>query len=290
MTFLTVSLVVLAAFIHAGWNLLSKRAAIAGPVFVLAQTAVICIVYAPWLAWVLVHDGMTWSWPIVGCILLSAIATLAYTLSLQHGYRVADLSVVYPVARGTGPLLAALGAFLFFGEEPTAARIAGIAAVVVGILLVSTRGKFGAFRQAEGLRGLLWGAATGFLVASYTVVDAYGVEVLAIAPVVLIWFSSAFRTLLLAPHVIANRAQVRARMAGKWWFAVGVGVLAPLGYILILTSLKLGAPLSVVAPMREMSMMLAALLGMTILRERVGPWGLAGCVIMIAGVVLLGLS
>lgn len=290
MTFLTVSLVVLAAFIHAGWNLLSKRAAIAGPVFVLAQTTVICIVYAPWLVWVLVHDGMVWNWPIVGCILLSAITTLAYTLSLQHGYRVADLSVVYPVARGTGPLLAALGAFLFFGEEATASRIAGIAAVVVGILFVSTRGRFGAFRQTEGLRGLLWGAATGFLVASYTVVDAYGVEMLGIAPVVLIWFSSVFRILLLAPHVFANRAEVRTRMAGKWWLAVGVGVLAPLGYILILTSLKLGAPLSVVAPMREMSMMLAALLGMTILRERVGPWGLAGCVMLIGGVVLLGLS
>ena len=290
MTFLTVSLVVLAAFIHAGWNLLSKRAAIAGPVFVLAQTTVICVVYAPWLIWVLAHDGMVWSWPIVGCILLSAVTTLAYTLSLQHGYRVADLSIVYPVARGTGPLLAAFGAFLFFGEEPTTSRIVGIAAVVVGILLVSTRGKFGAFQRSEGLRGVLWGAATGFLVASHTVVDAYGVEMLGIAPVVLIWFSSVFRIFLLAPHTLANRSEIRIRMAGKWWLAVGVGVLAPLGYILILTSLKLGAPLSVVAPMREMSMMLAALLGVTILRERVGPWGLAGCGIMIGGVVLLGVS
>ena len=137
---------------------------------------------------------------------------------------------------------------------------------------------------------MLWGAATGFLVASYTVVDAYGVEMLGIAPVVLIWFSSVLRIFLLAPHTLANRSEIRARMAGKWWLAVGVGVLAPLGYILILTALKLGAPLSVVAPMREMSMMLAALLGVTILRERVGPWGLAGCGIMIGGVVLLGLS
>lgn len=290
MTFLTASLVVLAAFIHAGWNLLSKRAAIAGPVFVLAQTAVICVVYAPWLVWILARDGMIWSWPIVGCILLSSVATLAYTLSLQHGYRVADLSVVYPVARGTGPLLAALGAFLFFAEHPTAPRILGIVAVVAGVVLVSTRGEFGVFRRSAGFRGLLWGAVTGFLVASYTVVDAYGVEALGIAPVVLIWFSSALRTVLLVPHAFATRSQLRARMEGKWWLAIGVGVLAPLGYILILTALKLGAPLSVVAPMREMSMMLAALLGMTILRERVGLWGLAGCVLMIGGVVLLALS
>jgi uncharacterized membrane protein len=79
-------------------------------------------------------------------------------------------------------------------------------------------------------------------------------------------------------------------MRGHWWRAAGVGVLAPLSYILVLRALTLGAPVSVVAPMREMSMMLGALMGMAFLNERVGPPRLLGCAVMIAGVVLLAAS
>jgi uncharacterized membrane protein len=76
-------------------------------------------------------------------------------------------------------------------------------------------------------------------------------------------------------------------MHGFWWIAVGVGLLSPLSYILVLAALTAGAPLSLVAPMREMSMMVGALMGMLILREVVGAWRLAGCGILIAGVILL---
>ena len=77
-------------------------------------------------------------------------------------------------------------------------------------------------------------------------------------------------------------------MRGRWPFAVGVGLLSPLSYILVLAALDMGAPLSVVAPAREMSMMVGALFGMVILREPVGPWRLLGCLVLIAGVILLG--
>jgi uncharacterized membrane protein len=70
--------------------------------------------------------------------------------------------------------------------------------------------------------------------------------------------------------------------------AIGVGLLSPLSYILVLAALDMGAPLSAVAPMREMSMMVGALMGMMILRERVGPWRLIGCAVLIAGVIMLG--
>ena len=133
-----------------------------------------------------------------------------------------------------------------------------------------------------------WGAATGSLIATYTVVDAYGVKTLGIHPVVLDWFSNLLRFVLLAPVVLPNLAYAREVMRGRWLLAVGVGLLSPLSYILVLAALDMGAPLSVVAPAREMSMMVGALFGMVILREPVGPWRLLGCLVLIAGVLLLG--
>jgi uncharacterized membrane protein len=81
---------------------------------------------------------------------------------------------------------------------------------------------------------------------------------------------------------------MRERMRGRWGLAIGVGVLSPLSYILVLAALGMGAPLSVVAPAREMSMMVGALFGMAILREPVGVGRIAGCLVLIAGVMLLG--
>lgn len=113
MAFASLLLVVLASFIHASWNLLAKRAASVGPIFVFAYNLIACIAYAPWVLYVLVQgDGIAWTWIVVGFLLLSGLIHLAYSLCLQRGYQVADLSVVYPVARGTGPMLSTLGAFL----------------------------------------------------------------------------------------------------------------------------------------------------------------------------------
>ena len=160
--------------------------------------------------------------------------------------------------------------------------------MIVGIGLISTQGDLGAFRQPGGQAGVRWGAATGSLIAAYTVVDAYGVKALAIQPVVLDWFSNLLRFFLLAPIVLRDRRRTREVMQGRWHLAVGVGLLSPLSYILVLAALDMGAPLTVVAPAREMSMMVGALFGMVILREPVGAWRLVGCLVLIAGVVLLG--
>ena len=92
---------------------------------------------------------------------------------------------------------------------------------------------------------------------------------------------------LLVAIVIADPRRALDATRGYWSIALGVGLLSPLSYILVLAALTSGAPLSLVAPMREMSMMVGALMGMLILREQVGPWRLAGCGVLIAGVILL---
>jgi drug/metabolite transporter (DMT)-like permease len=187
-------------------------------------------------------------------------------------------------------MLATLGAILLLGERPTGQALSGLAAVVVGIGLIATQGDLSAFRRPGGQAGIRWGTATGGLIASYTVVDAYAVKSLGVAPVVLDWLNNLLRFFFLAPLVIANPRRALASMRGSWWLALGVGVLSPLSYIFVLIALDMGAPLSVVAPMREMSMMVGALMGMVILHEPVGSWRLIGCAILVVGVVLLSSS
>ncbi|GKT19037.1 DMT family transporter [Acidovorax sp. SUPP2522] len=283
-------LVVLAALVHALWNLLAKRAADVGPPFVFAYTAVGAVLYLPWVCWILLRDGMPWSMAVVGIIALSGVLHLGYSLCLQKGYRVADLSVVYPVARGTGPLFSTLGAFVLLAETPTPHGLLGVGAVLAGIGLIATQGRWAMFRQSSAQKGIRWGIATGLLIASYTVVDAYGVKTLAIAPVVLDWCANTVRLSMLLPWMVPGRAQAMRAMQGRWHLALAVGALAPLSYILVLGALSSGAPLSLVAPAREMSMMIGALLGMLVLREPLGRWRLAGCLLLTVGVILLGAS
>jgi len=288
MSYTALTLIVLAALIHATWNLLAKRAAQAGPTFVFAYAVISTAAYLPWMIWLILDGAVSWSLPIIACIALSGAVHLAYSLFLQRGYQVADLSVVYPIARGTGPLLSTVGAFLLLGEDPSAYGIAGLLAIVAGIILISTQGNLSKFRQPAARHGVRWGVVTGTAISGYTVVDAYGVKALGIHPVVLDWCANAVRVVMMLPWIIAHRHLVRQRMRHHWGLAVAIGLLSPLSYILVLLALKIGAPLSLAAPAREMSMMVGALFGMIILREQVGLGRLLGCAILLMGVVMLG--
>ncbi len=111
---------------------------------------------------------------------------------------------------------------------------------------------------------------------------------LGIHPVVLDWLTNFIRFFMIAAIVLANPARARKAMKGYWLLAICVGLLSPLSYILVLTAIDMGAPLSLVAPAREMSMMVAAMFGMVLLGEPVNAWRIAGCLALVVGVVLLG--
>ena len=280
-------LVVLAAVIHASWNLLAKRAAQVGASFVCAYTAFACLFYGPWVCWIIWQGALRWDWAVAACIVLSGLLHLGYSLCLQRGYQVSDLSIVYPVARGTGPAVATIGGVWLMGEGAGISTWMGLAAVVLGIALISSRGRIDAHAQRPLFTGIRWGVATGLFIAGYSIVDAFGVKGLAIAPVVLDWSANVVRLGMLLPWIASNPQQAVCSMRGFWVLAMLVGALSPLSYILVLTALDMGAALSVVAPVREMSMMIAALLAIIILREPLSVGRLAGCVVLSAGVVIL---
>lgn len=286
----SVLLVLLAAVTHASWNLLAKRAAHAGAAFLFWSGLFACAFYAPWAGWLIAAGGIAWDGAMMGCIAASALIHLLYSLALQKGYRVADLSVVYPIARGSGPLLSSLAAFVVFAESPGPLRVLGLLAVVGGILLIATDGRLARLARSESRPGVVWGSATGGLIASYTVVDGFGVKRLGIDAVLLDWFANLLRLIVLAVAIAPKWRASLARMDGHWRAAIGVGLLSPLGYVLVLKAMAAGGPVSIVAPMRELSMMIVAVLGMVLLGEKVGAARLAGCATMVGGVVLLGLS
>jgi len=290
MTVGSVLLVLLAAVTHASWNLLAKRAAHAGAAFLFWSGVFAVLFYAPWAGWLIATGGITWNAAMLLCIAASAVIHLGYSLALLKGYRVADLSVVYPIARGSGPLLSSLAAFVVFAESPNALRVAGLLAVVGGILLIATDGRLARLVRPDARAGVVWGGATGGLIASYTLIDSYGVKRLGIDAVLLDWFANLLRLAMLAIAIVPQWRASLAKMEGHWRAAVGVGLLSPLGYILVLEAMASGAPVSIVAPMRELSMMLVAVLGMAVLGEKVGAARLAGCATMVVGVVMLGMS
>ena len=284
MTFGALCLVLLAALTHASWNISAKVAAESRH-FVWLFSAGSVLVYGPIVMAVLIVEQPRFSPRHWVALSATSVLHLLYSISLQTGYRKSDLSVVYPIARGTGPLVSFIGAAMLLGETPTAQSILGLVLIVGGILLVA--GLVGHHERAPGV-GVFYGLLTGLLIAAYTLNDGYAVKVLMISPFVIDFTGNLFRMLVLAPRAWNDRRRVahEARVYRKP--VIVVSVLGPLGYILVLFAMRM-APVSHVAPARELSTLVGAWFGSRLLRESSGPWRIAGAALIVAGVISLAL-
>ncbi|ASU77939.1 EamA family transporter [Actinopolyspora erythraea] len=281
-------LVVVAAAAHAGWNYFAKRVASGGAAFVWLTAACSTVLYLPLAALVVLRAGLP---PLhIGLlgVVVSAALHLAYFVLLQRGYAVGDMSVVYPLARGTGPLLALLIAVLLLDERPGVTGVAGGLLVVLGVLVI-TSGGGGARPRAGQLAGIGFGLLTGGMIALYTVWDAYAVTVLALSPLLFDWANQLARVVLFAPYAWGRGDRVAGVWANNRREVVLVGLLSPLAYLLVLFAMRL-APVSLVAPARELSIVLAALLAWWLLREGDPVRRIAGSAVVVSGVVLLGIA
>ena len=282
-------LVLAGALAHAGWNYLAKRAS-GGRAFVSLYSLVSFVFAGPLCLWFCLTTPEVMSWPLLAITLLSAVIHIFYSLALQRGYQVGDLTVVYPIARGSGPLFSVFGAVLVLGERPSLSGWLGIGIILLGVVLIA-----GGYQRLTGTsrlgvaRGMKWGILTGLFIASYTVVDGWSVKTLNVSPLVFYSISLSLRTLLLMPVALHDVHDLREQWQAHWRYIVAVGVLSPLAYTLVLYAMTL-APLSYVAPIRELSMMIAALLGAKFLREDDARIRIAGSALMAVGVVILTLA
>ena len=224
----------------------------------------------------------------------SAAVHLLYFNALLKGYRVADFTVVYPLARGSAPLMTAAAAVLLLGESLSALGAAGVLAVCGGVFLIAGgpalwRHAHDPLQRQRTQAGVRWGLITGAMIASYSVIDAYAIKLLAIGPVIFDYMCNVLRVPLQLPTLLRDRTGLVQAWRTQWKFALVVAVLGPLAYILVLYALKL-APLSHVAPAREVSMLVAALLGGRLLGERDRGLRLLGAGCISAGVMALALG
>ncbi len=287
------ALVLLAAVLHAIWNIAAKRAG-GDARFTLITSLLTSVLWLPaglWFGW---HEVPRWGALQWGVVAASAALHLLYFNALLTGYRVSDLTVVYPLARGSGPLITAAVAVLLLGESLSLTATLGVLGVCGGVFLIA--GGPGLWRHAHDpaqrarvRAGLRWGLITGTLIAGYSVVDGYAIKVLAMGPVVVDYLCNLLRVPLQLPTMLRDRPALAQAWRAQWRYALVVAALGPMAYILVLYALQL-APLSHVAPAREVSMLLAALLGGRLLGERDRVLRIAGAGCIAAGVMALALG
>ena len=288
MTALSLTLVLVAAVLHATWNLFAKRAGPAGTVFVWLCAVLMAAIYAPIaLVAFFVTDPVIGT-PQIVFMIGSGLLHLVYFTVLQHGYRVGDLSLVYPLARGTGPMLSTAAAVAFLGERPTTLALAGALLVCSGVVVLGATGR----RSQEGkpvVPGVAFGLVTGCLIAVYTLWDKHAVAELAVPPLILDVAANSVRGLLLTPHALRRREALTNVWRDHKREALGIALLAPLAYILVLTALSV-SPVSYVAPARETSILIGTLFGVRLLGEGELGFRIVGAAAIVAGLVGLALG
>jgi drug/metabolite transporter (DMT)-like permease len=306
-TLTTIALILVAAIAHATWNLFSKQAAKTGAAcFVWLLGASATVVWAPAAAITLAlpHSpltGMNWLF-LVGTGVLQS----AYFLFLQLSYRIGDLSVVYPIGRGGGALLAAVGGIVLLHEVPSPVAFAGIAVIIAGIVAIGLPGRQAAVPGAAGPEGqpgpdpavpgraapgraIVFAIVTGVFIASYSLWDKYAVSTLHTPPVLQGYASFPALALFFAPVVLRHRDRLAAVWREFRLQVLGAAVLAPLAYVLILVALR-SSPVSLVAPAREVSVLFGVILGGRLLGEGSVARRLTAAAAIVAGIIAVAVS
>ncbi len=287
MTPTALALVLVAAALHALWNYVLKTAR-GGPAFMALAALVAAIAWAPVAAAQWLWQGYVFQWVHLVPVLASAAIHAAYFVLLDRGYRHGDLSVVYPLARATGPVLTIAAAVLLLGERPGALALAGAALVILGAYLLT--GNPLRLLSRDRPKGAGFALLTGCTIALYTVVDKLAVGHFLIPPIVYDWGCVAGRIFLLWPLAVRGNP---GALAESWRVdrrpIILVALLSPLAYILVLTAMVY-TPVSYVAPAREVSILFAALLGAHLLKEADAARRLVAAAAIVLGIVGLAVG
>jgi drug/metabolite transporter (DMT)-like permease len=281
-----IMLVLGAAVFHASWNYAAKGAR-GGLGFAAATVACSVLLFLPLtvvLLIVLAGDFPAWGFALM---LVSGCFHTLYFHVLTEGYRRGDLSVVYPLSRGTGPIFTVIGAVILLDERPTAIAVVGIILIVAGVIVISLpRGI--EFKHAAP--SIAFALATGLCIAIYTIWDKNAVDT--VPPVLYGLGIDISRMILLVPVLFAS-ATVRSDALDAWnahrRATLIVGALTPAAYLLVLVAFTL-APVSYVAPAREVSILFGAAMGLGLLGEAYPVQRIGGAAAIVAGLIAVSLG
>ena len=290
------ALLIAAAALHTSWNLLVKRAR-EKQIFTWWSLVVGSLCFAPLLLFSPALPPAVWPY-----VVASALVESIYYLALLRAYNIGDFSLVYPLARGAAPAFLALWAALFLGERPSAGGLAGLALLLLGLLLVG-----GAAGRLLALPRLVGGApgtarrppigagavaaalAVAFCISIYSAIDGAAVRVA--APITYTVAVIGLSAVLIAPVVLwrYGRPAVAAEWRASWPRIVAVGVLTQLTYLLVLQAYAIGR-VGYAGAIREVSVVFAALVGWRWLGEGFGGLRTAGAVLIFAGILVIALA
>jgi drug/metabolite transporter (DMT)-like permease len=286
---LAILLILVATLSHATWNLLTKRSL--DRLGFLWWTGVAgSVLYLPVVLW------LTPPWTLAAGswagVAAGAAIRAAYLAALGAAYTRGDLSLVYPLARGIAPLLVPPFAALFLGERPSPVGWAGIAAIGLGIYVLhlprlhraSVLAPLRALRSAQ----VGYAVLTGGFTTLYSLVDAWNIR-RGIPPLLYAYLTIPVAALLLTPVVAGRTGTLARELRAGGRAIVAVAILMTGGYLLVLLALRL-APVSYVAPARELSIVIGTLLGIHLLHEPAAAPRLAGAGLIVTGVLLLALA
>lgn len=262
-----------AAVLHAFWNLLLARARDTESATAIALLASV-VVFAPVTA--LRFDAEWAVWPF---IVVTSLLQLLYFALLATAYRKAELSFVYPVARGVAPAVVLVVSVAVLGHGTSAAQVAGVVLVGAGVLLV--RG----LKKPPDPHALWFALGIAAVIASYTLLDKRGIT--HASPITYLELSMIPAALGYAAATIAVRGRARVR-AELGLAAVAAGCASFAAYALVLAALQRASAASVAA-VRETSVVMATVFAAVVLHEQVSRWRVAGSVLVVAGIALLAL-
>lgn len=280
MWLLPVSLVLVSAALHAGWNLIVKGES---DKLIGAWGTVVTapVILSPFL--LIVGLPPREAWPILG---ISGATHAAYMIALARAYEHGQLSVVYPVARGTAPLLVTAAAILVLGEGWSPLSVVSIAVAGGGVIWLGLPARP---TSDHGATGLGWALITACLIALYTTVDKVGVaRSHPVSYATGLWGVDA---VCLTLYVLVRRHpdKIRAVWRTRWRMLVTSGVFSAGAYLLVLIAMRM-MPVSYIAALRESSVVFGALLGWRVLGEAFGPQRIMASATVAAGLILLSLT
>jgi drug/metabolite transporter (DMT)-like permease len=289
MSSLALSIVLLAAFCHASWNFLAKKSR-KKMAFIWWFLLIATIGYLPMFLYFQPGlDVPTAGWI---CIFATGILHALYFWFMGGAYERGDLSLVYPLSRGSGPLFVPILAVIFLQERISLAGAAGIVLIVLGIYVIHLKAftieSF--FEPLRAMRGSasVWAICTGGTIAGYSLVDKVGVGL--VYPPAYIYLMFVISLLLLSPYVLVKeRAALKLEWQVNRWPILIDGFLVLFTYLMILFAFRL-SKVSYVVAAREVSIVFSALLGILWLKEAHAPQKIAGAVLIALGVVFIGIS
>ncbi len=273
------SLVLLAALAHAGWNAWLKKIS---PDFIgLGALSIGWLIFGVvTLPIVGIPDDSHWPY-----LLVTTVVHTAYAALLVNAYRHGDLSLVFPIARGSGPLIVALASPWFLEEQLSGADLSAVALLVAGIFIIGLAGSGANIRDRHAI---VLSMATGVAIATYTIIDAAGARAGASPHVYTAWLFVLASLGQLMVAALMHRAATPVLLRPHLGRGITVGILSAIAYAVVLWAMSI-APAALIAAVRETSILFAALIGWRLLGEHISRFRWAGVALMVTGLIIVRL-